>query len=252
MAWTIGTSPNAELANRMLRDACATLGDGERPVIHSDRGCHYRWPGWISICRENGLTRSMSAKGCSPDNAAAEGFFGRLKQEFFHGRSFTGVTIEGFVEQLDGYMRWYRDERDQARLRHQHRQTKTRARTHGIIKEQGTPESNKTSPPPMDYHSLDKRQGVLPRPSFTGVTIEGFVEQLDGYRRWYRDERIKLAFGTSNRQNEDASSDSWHNQRTRTPESNKTSPPPRQRARPLLRKTSGTTGRRSETCMAKA
>ncbi len=72
VAWTIGTSPNAELANRMLRDACSTPGDGERPVIHSDRGCHYRWPGWISICRENGLTRSMSAKGCSPDNAAAE------------------------------------------------------------------------------------------------------------------------------------------------------------------------------------
>ena len=57
VAWTIGTSPNAELANRMLRDACSTLGDGERPVIHSDRGCHYRWPGWISICRENGSTR---------------------------------------------------------------------------------------------------------------------------------------------------------------------------------------------------
>ena len=111
VAWTIGTSPNAELANRMLRDACATLGDGERPVVHSDRGCHYRWPGWISICGENGLTRSTGAKGCSPDNAAAEGFFGHLKQEFFHGRSFTGVTIEGFVEQLDGYMRWYRDER---------------------------------------------------------------------------------------------------------------------------------------------
>ena len=26
---------------------------------------------------------------CSPDKAAAEGFFGRLKQEFFHQRSFT-------------------------------------------------------------------------------------------------------------------------------------------------------------------
>ena len=62
-------------------------GDGERPVIHSDRGCHYRWPGWIGICEEHGLTRSMSAKGCSPDNAAAEGFFGRLKQEFFHERT---------------------------------------------------------------------------------------------------------------------------------------------------------------------
>ena len=53
----------------------------------------------------------MSAKGCSPDNAAAEGFFGRLKQEFFHGRDFAGVTIKGFIERLDGYMTWYRDER---------------------------------------------------------------------------------------------------------------------------------------------
>ena len=111
VSWTIGTSPNAELANRMLRDACSTLGDGEHPIIHSDRGCHYRWPGWIRICGEHKLTRSMSAKGCSPDNAAAEGFFGRLKQEFFHGRDFAGVTIKGFVERLDGYMRWYRDER---------------------------------------------------------------------------------------------------------------------------------------------
>lgn len=111
VAWTIGTSPNSELANRMLMDACATLGDGERPVIHSDRGCHYRWPGWIRICGEHKLTRSMSAKGCSPDNAAAEGFFGRPKQEFFHGRDFAGVSRNEFIERLDGYMTWYRDER---------------------------------------------------------------------------------------------------------------------------------------------
>ena len=71
---------------------------GETPVIHSDRGCHYRWPEWIRICKGHGLTRSMSAKGCSPDNAAAEGFFGRLKQEFFHKRDFTGVTVDGFAD----------------------------------------------------------------------------------------------------------------------------------------------------------
>ena len=28
----------------------------------------------------------MSKKGCSPDNSAMEGFFGRLKNEFFHHR----------------------------------------------------------------------------------------------------------------------------------------------------------------------
>ena len=111
VAWTIGTSPNAALANGMLRDACATLKPGETPIIHSDRGCHYRWPEWIRICTEHGLTRSMSAKGCSPDNAAAEGFFGRLKQEFFHKRSFRGVTIDEFTAMLDEYMVWYRDKR---------------------------------------------------------------------------------------------------------------------------------------------
>ena len=111
VAWTIGTSPNADLANGMLADACSTLKDGEKPIIHSDRGCHYRWPEWIRICKEHGLTRSMSAKGCSPDNNAAEGFFGRLKQEFFHKRSFAGVTMDEFIGMLDEYMVWYRDRR---------------------------------------------------------------------------------------------------------------------------------------------
>ena len=42
--------------------------------------------GWISICRKYKLTRSMSQKGCSADNAACEGLFGRLKNEFFYYR----------------------------------------------------------------------------------------------------------------------------------------------------------------------
>ena len=111
VAYTAGFHPNAELANRMLAEAAETLPDNARPVVHSDRGCHYRWPEWIRICTEHGLTRSMSAKGCSPDNAAAEGFFGRLKQEFFHKRSFRGVTIDEFAVMLDEYMVWYRDKR---------------------------------------------------------------------------------------------------------------------------------------------
>lgn len=111
VAWTIGTSPNAALANGMLRDACATLKPGETPIIHSDRGCHYRWPEWIRICMDNNLTRSMSAKGCSPDNAAVEGFFGRPRQEFFHKRSFAGVSMDGFIDMLNDYMVWYRDKR---------------------------------------------------------------------------------------------------------------------------------------------
>lgn len=110
-AWSIGTSPSAELANSSLERACAQLLEGEAPVIHSDRGGHYRWPGWIAICEENGLVRSMSAKGCSPDNAACEGFFGRLKNEFFHGRDWRGVPAGEFMERLDEWVRYYNDGR---------------------------------------------------------------------------------------------------------------------------------------------
>ena len=111
LSWSISTSPDAEMANSSLLGACEWLGEGDHPKVHSDRGCHYRWPGWIKICEENGLVRSMSRKGCSPDNARCEGFFGRLKIEFFYGRDWAGVTIEELMGMLDAYLRWYRDVR---------------------------------------------------------------------------------------------------------------------------------------------
>ncbi len=64
VAWSIGARPTAELAELVpLRAACATLAPGERPVVHSDRGGHYRWKGWVALCRGNRLVRSMSRKG---------------------------------------------------------------------------------------------------------------------------------------------------------------------------------------------
>ncbi len=59
----------------------------------------------------NHLIRSMSKKGCSPDNAACEGFFGRLKNEFFYGESWLDISLENFIEQLDEYLVWYNHER---------------------------------------------------------------------------------------------------------------------------------------------
>lgn len=51
----------------------------------------------------------MSRKGCSPDSSRCEGFFGRLKIEFFHGRDWSRVTTEEFAGMLDSYLRWYRE-----------------------------------------------------------------------------------------------------------------------------------------------
>lgn len=110
-AWSMGTSPNAELANPGLGAACGKPSEGQRPVTHSDRGCHHRWPGWIAICEKNLLVRSMSKKGCSPDNPAMEGFFGRLENEFFHHRDWSGVSIPEFCRMLDSYLRYHNEGR---------------------------------------------------------------------------------------------------------------------------------------------
>lgn len=111
VCWKIGTSPDASLVNAMLDDAVSGLRNGEHPIIHSDRGCHYRWPGWITRMEQAHLIRSMSKKGCSPDNSACEGFFGILKNEMFYGLSLAGVTVEAFMQMINAYMEWYRRER---------------------------------------------------------------------------------------------------------------------------------------------
>lgn len=107
VGWSISGSPDAGLANSSLLMACSQLRPGERPVCHTDGGIHYRWDGWKAICEERGVVRSMSRKGRSPDNAAAEGFFGNLKNEMFRGRDWRGVTQERLIAILDGWMRWY-------------------------------------------------------------------------------------------------------------------------------------------------
>lgn len=116
IGWSIGASPTAELANSSLLQACSQLKEGEHPRGHTDRGGHYRWPGWIGICNDYGIVRSMSRKGHSPDNSRMEGFFGRLKVEFFYGRDWRGVTMDEFMRMLDGYMTWYRDRRRKSDL----------------------------------------------------------------------------------------------------------------------------------------
>ena len=111
VSWSIGLRPTSELANASLRGAIARMAPGAEPIVHSDRGGHYRWPEWVRICEEAGIVRSMSAKGCSPDNSAMEGFFGRLKNEFFYYRDWEGVSPEEFMERLDAYLEYYCEHR---------------------------------------------------------------------------------------------------------------------------------------------
>ncbi len=110
VGWKLGTSPNAQLAIESLEQAIENAGGGSA-ILHSDRGWHYRYPKWIEVTETNDITRSMSKKGCSPDNSACEGFFGRLKNECFYGVDFKGYTTQEFMDYIDEYIRWYNNHR---------------------------------------------------------------------------------------------------------------------------------------------
>lgn len=115
--WRASASERArDLTDPSLEAACATLGKGERPTVHTDRGGHYHAASWKAICGRHGIARSMSRKGHSPDNARMEGFFGRLKMEFFDTRDWRGVDADAFISELDAWLRYYNEERPKESL----------------------------------------------------------------------------------------------------------------------------------------
>ena len=104
--------PEDKLVNTMFFSAVETVAvSGDKPVVHSDSGANYRWPGRLTRISDAKLVRSMSRKGYSTDNAACEGFFGRLKNELFDPRDWMSTRIDQFVAVLDSYIRWYNEKR---------------------------------------------------------------------------------------------------------------------------------------------
>lgn len=65
----------------------------------------------VSVMSSYGVQMRYVRKGCSPDNAACEGFFGRLKTGLFYPRDWRATTVEQFIEVVDSYIRWYNAKR---------------------------------------------------------------------------------------------------------------------------------------------
>lgn len=129
VAFAVSERPNMDLVCTMLEHALATLGPGEKPVVHSDRGFHYRAKDWVRMITTDHsetlhqdplllkVLPSMSRKGTSGDNARAEGFFGTLKRELLTGRPvMTSLTKKEMISVLDDYHDWYIHDRLNASL----------------------------------------------------------------------------------------------------------------------------------------
>jgi putative transposase len=57
-------------------------------IFHSDRGCQYGSAEFARFCQANRIRTSVGRTGVCWDNAAAESFFGALKNEMYYRQSF--------------------------------------------------------------------------------------------------------------------------------------------------------------------
>lgn len=105
VSYQLRRNAHEELATETLKEAISTLKRSESVVLHSDRGGHYRAIEWIELCKEAQITRSMSRKGNSGDNAACEGFFGRMKNEMYYG--FNWNRIEELEYAIRAYIQFH-------------------------------------------------------------------------------------------------------------------------------------------------
>ena len=110
VCWSVSRHPDKALMLGMLSDLVGEVRPtaGRPLVLHTDGGSVHMTDDWAGACEAGHVTRSMSRKARSPDNARAEGFFGTLKCDFFDGRDWSGVTFEQFSAALDEYIEWYR------------------------------------------------------------------------------------------------------------------------------------------------
>ena len=90
IGWSVAAHMRTELVADALKMAVATRGGAgqvDGVFFHSDRGSQYTSAEFAGLCEQLGVVQSMGATGVCWDNAAAESFFGTLKRELAHKRS---------------------------------------------------------------------------------------------------------------------------------------------------------------------
>lgn len=80
----------------------------ERSKEHASKACEVKASASSNLALSAfGVPGLFRNPFCFCETSPLKGY----KEQFFHMRSFKGVTIDGFTKMLDEYMVWYRDKR---------------------------------------------------------------------------------------------------------------------------------------------
>lgn len=89
LGWATGKRQTAELVVTAMKKAIATGHVKPGAIFHSDHGTQYRSKRFARFCTRNGIRRSMGKNFQCWDNAVAETFFSKLKNERLRWLRFT-------------------------------------------------------------------------------------------------------------------------------------------------------------------
>ena len=88
IGWAMGERMTKELVIDCLYQANTRRNNPRGALVHSDRGSQYCSKDYQKLLAKSGHICSMSRKGNCWDNAPMESFWGKLKQEWLHGKRF--------------------------------------------------------------------------------------------------------------------------------------------------------------------
>ena len=112
VAYSIDNHQNQNLVNETLnqleiRDSC---------ILHSYQGSVYTSYEYYELCKEKGITRSMSRKGTPADNAPIECFHSSLKSETFYLNKELKSSNNIVIDIVENYIENYNKVRIQQKL----------------------------------------------------------------------------------------------------------------------------------------
>ena len=88
VGWSTAAIQDRQLVLKAVMMACWQRTDRTPVVLHSDRGTQFTSGEYQQFLRDHQIICSMSEVGHCGDNAAAEGFFGKLKRERINRRRY--------------------------------------------------------------------------------------------------------------------------------------------------------------------
>lgn len=98
VGWSMSARQDRQLVIQTVLTALWQRDDRAPVILHSDRGTQFTSAEYQRFLKGHNLICSMSGVGSCADNAAVEGFFGRLKRERVNRRTYaTKAAARGDV-----------------------------------------------------------------------------------------------------------------------------------------------------------